>query len=476
LAQWDVSPPVGQEGRIVHGRFFRKLAQLRDHYGTAPGLPFADALSEARLRGLLDELNVFYRERIYTPCVTLWTFLAQVLHPDQSCDAAVARLIAFRVAQGQPPCSADNSSYCQARQRLPEALVERLVRDTGAEVHRQAPASWQKHGRPVKIVDGSTVSMPDTPANEAAFGKPRNQRGVCGFPLARFLVVLCLATGSALEAAIGPWRGKQAGELTLFRGLQDPFSPGDILLGDRLFCTYCDAARLKGKQVDVVFRLHAHRRADFRRGRRLGRGDHVVLWTKPEHCPDWLSAEEFAALPAQLPMREVRVRLAKPNGRVRTLIVVTTLTDPRTFSAEDIAELYRQRWQAELDLRSIKAVMHMDVLRCETPAMVRKEIWMHLLAYNLLRSVMCAAAEEHQVPVRELSFKGAEQLLEAFYLLLLCTHRDHLEPLCTILLKATSQHRVGDRPDRYEPRKRKRAAKPYPRLKLSRAEERKLCA
>ncbi len=460
----------------MHGRFFRKIVELRNRYRGTPGLPFADALSEGRLRTVLDELGVLYRERIYTPCVTLWTFLAQVLHPDQSCAAAVARLLAFRSAQGQPPCSADTSSYCQARQRLPEALVQRLVRDTGAEVHRQAPTGWHAHGRPVKIVDGSTVSMPDTPANTATFDKPRNQRGVSGFPVARLVVLLCLATGAALEAAIGPWRGKQSGELTLFRSLQDPFSPGDILLGDRLFCTYCDAARLHGKQVDVVFRLHALRRADFRRGRRLGRDDHVVRWTKPDHCPDWLSAAEFAALPAELLMREVRVRVAQPGRRVQTLIVVTTLTDPDAFAREDIAALYRQRWHAELDLRSIKAVMHMDVLRCETPAMVRKEIGMHLLAYNLLRSVLCAAAEEHQVRVRELSFKGAAQLLEAFYLLLLCTPCEHLEALCAILLRATSQHRVGDRPDRYEPRKRKRAAKPYPRLKLPRAEERKLCA
>lgn len=460
---------------MLQGRFFRKIAELRDQYHKTPALPFAEVLSQERLLRLLDELKVVYRERIYSPCVTLWTFLSQVLHPDQSCSAAVARLLAFRVVQGQAACSADNSSYCQARLRLPEGLVQRLVRDTGAEVHGQTPAHWHLHGRPVKIVDGSTVSMPDTPENSAAFGKPRNQRGVGGFPLARMVVLLCLATGSVLEAALGPYRGKSTGELTLFRSLQ-AFAPGDILLGDRLFCTYCDLARLKNQGVDAVFRLHSHRRADFRRGRRLGRDHHVVIWTKPQHCPEWLSAEEFAALPDEMPVREVRVRVAKRGCRVRTLDVITTLTDPEQFSRDDLAELYRQRWHAELDLRSIKDVMHMDVLRCETPAMVRKEIWMHLLAYNLLRSIMCAAAEEHQLRVRALSFKGAEQLLEAFYLLLVCMPAEHLQPLCMVLLRAISQHRVGNRPNRYEPRKRKRAAKPYPRLKLPRNRERKLCA
>jgi hypothetical protein len=189
-----------------------------------------------------------------------------------------------------------------------------------------------------------------------------------------------------------------------------------------------------------------------------------------------LTVAEFAALPDELPLREVRVRVSKPGYRAKTLVVVTTLTEATAWSHEDIADLYRQRWHAELDLRSIKDVMHMDVLRCETPQMVRKEIHMHFLAYNLLRSVLCAAAEEHQASARELSFKSAKQLLEAFYQTLINTPAEHLEALCTTLLKAATQNRVGDRPDRYEPRKRKRAAKPYPQLKLPREQERNLCA
>jgi len=461
---------------MVQGRFFRKFIELRDRYCKTPELPFSEILRQEQLVALLNEFKVVYHERIYSPCVTLWMFLSQVLHDDQSTTAAVARLIAFRVAQGKEPCSADNSSYCQARQRLPGALVHRLVHDTGADLHHQAPKSWLAKGRPVKIVDGSTASMPDTPENTDAFGKPGNQCGPSGFPLARFVVLLCLATGAVLESAIGPYRGKNASELTLFRGLHSFLNEGDILLADRLFCSYCDLARLQKQKVDTVVRLHASRRADFRRGRRLGPNDHVVHWQKPRSCPDWLSPEEFAALPDELPMREVRVRVSKPGYRAKTLVVVTTLLDPNEWSRDEIAELYRERWQAELDLRSIKDVMHMDVLRCETPQMVRKEIDMHLLAYNLVRSVQCAAAEEHEVRVRELSFKGVKQLLEAFYQSLLCTPAEHLESLCTTLLNATTQHRVGNRPDRYEPRKRKRAPKPYARLKLSRDRERKLCA
>ena len=460
---------------MVHGRFFRRLVELRSRYDASPGLPFSEALTQDRIHAVRRELRAFYRDRIYSPCVTLWIFLSQVLSSDHSCRDAVARWLAFRTARGQPPCSTDTGSYCLARQRLPLELVTRLVRQTGADQHRQTPTAWRFHGRPVKLIDGSTVSMPDTAANAAEFGKPSNQRGGGLFPVARLVVLLCLSTGVVLDMACGPYCGKHSGELSLFRGMNYPFETGDILLGDRLFCTYCDIARLRRSGVDVVFRLNAARRADFRRGRRLGRDDHVVHWRRPTQRPEWLSAAEFAALPEELELRELRVRVTVPGFRVQSLVLVTTLLDPQQFSKQDLAELFRQRWHAELDLRSIKTVMQMDVLRCKRPEMVRKEMWVHLLAYNLLRSVMCAAADAHAVPVRELSFKGTMQLLNAFYHLLVTSAPEHLESLCMRLLNAVHDHRVGDRPNRYEPRKRKRPPKPYAPLKKTRDEERKLC-
>jgi hypothetical protein len=260
--------------------------------------------------------------------------------------------------------------------------------------------------------------------------------------------------------AIGPYRGKKTGELSLFRSLGDSLDEGDIVLGERLFCTYGDIARLQGRGVDVVFRLNAQQKVDFRRGQRLGKEHHLVTWNKPLKRPEGLTPEEFAALPAQLTMRALRIQAAIPGFRVQSLVVVTTLTDPEQFPKEDIAHLFRQRRHAELDLRSIKTVMQVDVLRCKSPAMVRKEMWVHLLAYNLLRSVMCAAAEEHDVAVREISFQGTLQILNGFYLLLTTSPPDKLERLCTTLLAAAGQHRVGNRPNRFEPRKRKRAAKP----------------
>lgn len=460
---------------MSRNRFFRRIVELKSEWDAKPQLPFSELVTEDHIDSLLRSLGQFYRDRLYSPCVTLWVFLSQVLSPDQSCLNAVSRLLAFRTARGLPACSTNTGSYCTARQRLPESLLAQLTRQTGQELSQQAPATWRLHERTIKLVDGSTVSMPDTPQNEAAFGKPSNQQGRCAFPVARIVVLLCLATGAALELAIGPYRGKRSGEMSLFRALQPSLEAGDIVLGDRLFCSYCDLTRLAARGVDAVFRLPANRLADFRRGRRLGRDDHLAEWRKPAQRPDWLTPEEFAAVPDRLWVREVRVRIATAGFRVRQLVVVTTLTDAGQFSPEEIAELYRQRWQAELDLRSIKSVLQMDVLRCLTPEMVRKELWVHLLAYNLLRSVMCAAADESGLLVRELSFKGALQLLNGLYPYLLQSAGEVLSRSCEVLLSGVRQHRVGRRPDRFEPRKRKRAAKPYPPLKRPRSQERKQC-
>jgi hypothetical protein len=461
---------------MFQGRFFRRIVELKSRLIAVPSLPFSDVLSQQRIVDLLKELKALYRDRLYPPWTTLWIFLGQVLSGDHSCREALARWSSFRAAAGLGSCSTDTGSYCEARKRLPLALVSRLARETGREIHQEAFTAWRLAGRPVKLVDGSTVSMPDTPDNTAAFGKPRNQHGFGPFPVARLVAVLCLATGAALELALGPCGGKKTGELSLFRRLKDVFVPDDIVLADRFYCTYCDIARLRQQGVDVVMRQHTHRKSDFRRGQRLGKDDHLVLWQRPASRPDWMSQEEFQALPDHMEMREVRVAVTIPGFRVKSLVVVTTLLNPGQFSRGALAEVYRQRWQAELDLRSIKTMMQMDVLRCKTAEMVEKEIWMHLLAYNLLRSMLCATAAEHDLAVRSISFKASLQLLNAFYHQLVTSSAEQLETLVTIILSALREHRVGNRPNRYEPRKRKRPAKPYPRMKLPRYLERKRCA
>jgi hypothetical protein len=368
-------------------RLAHQIETLRAQFAQADGLPFADVLSGERVEHALQEEGATWRESVYTPLLTVWAFLAQVMSPDGSCRAAVARVLAWLLAHGQTPCTPKTDPYCKARQRLPESLLPRLVRETGAALHGDAPATWRWKGRKVKVVDGTTVSMPDTPANQAAYPQNPNQAPGLGFPIARLVVVFCMSCGSVLDAAVGRYQGKATGENALLRTRADAFEPGDIVLGDRYYGGWFDLALWQQRGVDVVVRLHQLRRVDFRRGRRLGPRDHVVRWPKPPR-PDWMDDATYEALPAALDVREVEVRVTQPGFRTRQLVVATTLRDAHAFPARDLAALYRARWHAELDLRSLKITLGMEVLRCKSPEMVRQELWAHLLAYNLIRTVM----------------------------------------------------------------------------------------
>ncbi len=460
----------------TQGRVSRQINLVQQRLAGAPGLPFSQLLDVNLVREALAEEPVVFRERLFTPWTTLWTFLSQVLDPWQCCLQAVARLLAYRQAQGLPACSSETGAYCQARQRLPEAVVKRLMQQTGKQLHdRETPQAWLWKGRSVKPVDGTTVSMPDTPANQKAYPQPSSQKPGVGFPLARLLVVFSLAVGTVLEAALSQHQGKHTGELSLFRSLQGSWTPGDVILGDRIFCTYFDIVMLQEKQVDVVIRLHQSRRADFRRGRRLGRNDHLVTWSKPRHRPEWLDEASYERLPKTLTVREVRVQVNIPGFRSDSIVVVTTLLDADTYTLADLADLYRARWQAELHLRSLKQTLQLDVLRCHSPEMVRKEIWTHLLAYNLIRGVMADAAQRHGILPRDLSFQTALELLLAFAPYLATMTGSTATACYNALLDALAPHRVGNRPDRYEPRVKKRRPKRYPLLKEPRAAARRRC-
>lgn len=433
----------------------RKVEELRH----APQLPFHDLLEPDTVAQVLETNHVPFRDRIFTPLVTLWTFLSQVLSPDHSCREAVARLIAFRVARGQKPCGPETGSYCKARQRLPLKVVTDLARGTARQLDEKAKDSWTWKGRSVQLVDGTTVSMPDTPANQQAFPQPRAQKCGLGFPLARLVAVISLATGAVRELALGPYQGKETGETALFRSLWDRFRAGEIILGDRYFASFFGIAPLLKRGVDGVFRMHQRRKYDFRRGSRLGVEDHVVRWTKPAR-PEWMDESLYAQLPGELSIRELRVKVHRAGFRVEELVLVTTLRDPQEYTKEEVADLYLKRWNIELDLRSIKSVMQMDVLRCETPGMVEKEIWMHVLAYNLIRGLMARAAEAHGKEPRHLSFKGALQALGAFREGLQWARGRQRRRLWEALLEAIASYEIGDRPNRVEPRVIKRRPKP----------------
>jgi len=450
-----------------HRRRALQIETLRRQFAQADGLPFADVLPADRVQTALDEEGAGWREVVYTPALTLWAFLSQVTSADGSCRAAVARVLAWLVACGQRPCTAKTGPYCKARGRLPEGLLPRLTRETGRALHDGTPAEWLWRGRRVKVVDGTTVSMPDTSANQKDYPQSRSQAPGLGFPIARMVVVFCLACGAALDAALGRYQGKETGENALLRALAGALGEGDVVLADRYFGGYFDLALWRQRGADFAVRLHQLRRADFRRGRRCGRRDHVVTWARPQR-PDWLDEATYSALPAGLEVRELEVRVTQAGFRTRRLVVVTSLVDAARYTAADLAGLYRARWNAELDLRSLKITLGMDVLRSKAPETVRKEVWAHLLAYNLIRAVVARAALELGCPPRWLSFAGALQAVRAFGERLLGATAAAREELHAWLLIAIGSHQVADRPDRVEPRARKRRPKDYPHLHCSR--------
>jgi hypothetical protein len=445
---------------------------LRRQFLQDGDLPFTDILTEGVIAQALTTLTGWL-DRIFSPLVTLWVFLGQVFSADHSCRAAVARLIAHRLAQGQRPCSAQTGAYCQARQRLPEEFFSKVACSVGRALDEKAQRSWLWQGRRVYLFDGTTVTMPDTPENQAAYPQVYNQKPGLGFPIARLGALISLACGAVVNLGFCQYAGKGQGEVSLLRRMWDVLRPGDVLLADRLFANWANILLLQQRGVELVSRLNkAHRRADFRRGRRLGTEDHIVCWAKPTSIRS-LDRQTYRALPDFITVREARVRVEQPGFRVRSVVVVTTLLDPRRTTKEDLAELYRARWNAELDLRSIKSAMQMREPRGQTPELVRKEVWAHILAYNLIRTVMAQAAARHDISPRSISFTGAMQTLEAFQPLLeFGATRDAAARLrlCQDLLDAIASHRVGDRPDRYEPRVKKRRRNHYAWLTKPRAE------
>lgn len=440
-----------------HWKFFRSQALQ------TTGLPFEDVLPKEKVHQFLVEGNIRQQSPVYHPLVTLQLFLWQCLSDDSSMLNAVARLIGHLVAAGKKACSASTGAYCIARQNLPETFCRDVALHCGQELDRQAAPQWLWKGRHVKIIDGTTVSAPDTKKNQAEYPQDCHQKPGVGFPMLRVLVVFSLAVGSALEMAIGPCLGKGTSELAQFRQLRKVFKAGDIAVADRFHSAWFSLALLQEDDVDFVMRKNASRKSDFRSGRRLGKDDHVVLWPRPVR-PDWMSVEEYQALPRTLEVREVRLRVTQRGFRVKTIVVVTSLLDPTEYSAVDLTSLYRQRWHAELDLRSLKVTLGMDVLRGKTPAMLRKELWVHLLSYNLVRTVMAQAAVKHGFAPRSLSFKATVQLISAMQPHVTGANCQAFAEFVKALTDSLIKHVVGDRPDRVEPRARKRRPKPFPNL------------
>lgn len=426
-------------------------------------LPFSDVLSAQSIREKFQDIP--FRNRLFSPDMTVFAFLSQVLGADRSCQAAVAQVIAHRIAQGDQPPSANTAAYCQARARLPVNLLANLAKESAQDMEAQAKPEWLWRGRSVKIADGTTLSMPDTCENQKSYPQPPSQKQGIGFPIARLVGVFSLGTGALLDLAIAPYMGKGTGEHALLRQLMSVFKPEDVLLGDAYYGSFFLIAALIQKRVDAVFPMNTNRSHDFREGKRLRKKDHLLQWKKPAQ-PMWMDKETYIAFPNVITVRVSTVVDTRPGYRSKTRVLVTTMLNSKTVSSEALAELYRYRWFVELNLRSMKDIMGMDILRSKTPAMVHKEIWAYVLGYNLVRKLMAQAAVMKKCNPREMSYKLAYQMLFAFRQAGIFSERDKEAYGC--LLKAVNYKKVGNRGGRNEPRMVKRRPKAFPRLQKPR--------
>lgn len=417
---------------------------------------FFNVLTNPELLDVVDQQLPAHRERLFPPTTTLSLFMAQTLNADASCQATIDRHVVERIANHLSPCSTATDAYCKARQRLPLTMVRSLLRHTGRWLTGQSATAWRWQGRAVKLVDGTTITMPDTVNNQWRYPQPHTQRPGLGFPVARVVALLCLGTGAVLDTALGPQAGKKGSEHALFHTLLPAITAGDILLADRYYCSYAMIALLRARGADVVFQQHQRRHTDFRKGQPLGTLDHVVVWNKPAMKPSWLSQEAFDELPETMQLREVRVG---------SKVLVSTLLSPDQVSAQGLKALYAQRWNVELDLRNIKTTLGLDRLVCKTPAMNEKQWCVGLLAYNLVRWLMLRSAKLADVLPRQLSFKHSLQLWLAWSQRGLPPDETQIE--CLLILIAP--RRVGQRPGRIEPRAVKRRPKPLPLLTQPRA-------
>lgn len=431
----------------------------------AKDLPFREVLSPEMIAECTQSVGYKSRYDFYPPDITLWALLSQVIDDNQTLEAAVARVIVFHLSQGRKVPSSNTAAFSKARSRLPEEVISNLARKGAEKMEETIPADWLWNSFHLKLVDGSTLSMPDTAENQRLYPQADSQKKGVGFPITRVVAVISCVTGAVLDFAMGPYAGKESGEHALLRQIIDVFKPGDIALGDAYYASFFLIAMLKRKGVQVIFPMHSARDCDFRGGRKLGKKDHIARWMKPV-MPEWMDPETYDSFPQEIEIREVVTRCEKNGFRTKERVIVTTFLNQKEVSRKKLDALYSCRWWVELDIRALKQTMHMDVLRGKTPEMVRKEIWGHLLAYNLIRKIMAEAAYVHHKKPRELSFTLAINLIEAFRdagMLAENNEENYAE-----LLKAIARRTICSRPGRREPRVVKRRPKAFPRMQKPR--------
>jgi len=446
--------------------------QISDAFLSQDGLPFSEVLTAEKIQDVFGRNDgLFGMNGAYSTVIVLWAFLSQVLKDgkEASCQSAVARIVSHCLEVGAVPPTDDTGDYCKARAKLSLQALHELSNEVATDLEQRIDETWSWKNRHAKLVDGFTFTMPATPLNEAEFPHPRSQSKGVGLPIARAVAILSLATAAVMDAAIGPCQGKETGESALLRSLLPSLLSGDIAVFDRYYCSFMMIALLQLQGVDVCARLHHKRKSDFRTGERLGKDDHLIVWTRPVR-PAWMDQATYARIPATLELRELRYTVVEKGRRTKQITVVTTLTDPEEYSREEIADLYGFRWNSELDIRSIKSNLNLGHVRCKSPHMVRRELWMTLLAYNLIRTTAANAAALHGKKPRQISFTSTCQYVLASWQLLsghLLTPAQ-IRKHCLTLLAQIANCEVANRPGRLEPRVLRRRRHSYPLMQKPR--------
>jgi hypothetical protein len=432
---------------------------IRSHIRNSDLSTFFNLLNTSDLSLTIDDTLPKHRKRSYPPLTTLSMFLTQALNPDRSCQNIVNMVAIESIKSGSPQLSTLTGGYCRARQRLPIKMVSNLVCKTGQLTDHLIPNQWRWHGKRVYLIDGTTLTMPDTKENQAVYPQQATQKTGIGFPICRVVGVICLSSGSIINASIGQYKGKGGSEQALLRQLLDTFSPGDLVLGDALYGSYFLLCSLLRQGVDLVFEQIGARKStiDFNKGEYLGINDHLIQLKKPKRKPEWMTDDEYEQHPDSLCIREVKVA-----GKV----LITNQFSVESVSKSDLKSLYKKRWNIEVDFRNIKSTLGLGILSCKTPAMNEKEIWVYFLAYNLIRLLIVQAALHANLLPRQLSFKHSLQLWIAF-----SNYNDpnDLEARKNSLFILIAERKIANRPGRIEPRAVKRRPKPFPLLMQARA-------
>lgn len=429
---------------------------------------FKEAISPKTIQAELDTHGNIYRNRIFSPPTTLYTWMHQSTSEDSCLRNAVLYNNAQRIAAGLEPSSVNTAAYSNARHELPTNIIKKLFYKATEETeligitHFSSKIPWLD-GRTVKIVDGTTFIMDDTEENQEDFPQTKNQEPGAGFPIARLVAIFSLLTGQVLDTAIGPYSGKETGEHALLREILHSLESNDVLLGDAYYASYFLMANLICMGVDFIFESHGARKIDFRTGQRVDKEDHLIELKKPVK-PTWMDQKTYEEFPDSIEIRETKVIIERPGFRPKTLIFTTSFLDNKKISKQSLSNLYYHRWMCELYFRSIKTIMNMDFIRCKTPDMVIKDVWVHLIAYNAIRKIILQAAIAKGILPNHISFKGAIQTINQ-YAHLFQNEEIQREQIYDYIFNALVANQIGKRPGRHEPRVKKRRPKAFPLLK-----------